>query len=76
MGAALALQPDPPRDEAADRLAMLVARREALVQHRKQERQRLQQAADGFIAKDIASLIAVLTRRIGKVEAEIAAQIS
>jgi len=27
MGAALALQPDPPRDEAVDRLAMLVARR-------------------------------------------------
>lgn len=75
MGAALALQPDPPRDEAADRLAMLVARREALVEHRKQERQRLQQTADGFIAKDIASLVTVFTRRIAKVEAEIAAQI-
>jgi transposase len=75
MGAALRLEADPPRDEAADRLAMLTARREALVEQRKQEKQRAQQATDAFIARDIASLIAVLTRRIVKIEAEIAAHI-
>ena len=75
MGAALALAPDPPRDPATDRLAMLNARREALVELRKQEKQRAQQASDPFIVKDIASLIAVLTRRIAKIEAEIAAHI-
>lgn len=75
MGAALALEPDPPRDAAADRLAMLTARREVLVEQRKQEKQRLKQCADAFIAKDIASLIAVLTRRVVKIEAEITAQI-
>lgn len=75
MGVALNLQPDPPRDRAAERLAMLTARREALVEHRKQEKQRLQQTPDTFIAKDIASLIVVLTRRIVKIEAEIVAHI-
>lgn len=76
MGAALDLQPDPPRDSAADRLAMLTSRRDALVEQRKQERQRAQQVADAFIARDIASLITVLTRRIRKIEAEISSHIS
>lgn len=75
MGAALALQPDPARDHAADRLAMLNARREALVEQRKQEKQRAQQVTDAFIIKDIASLIVVLTRRIAKIKTEIDAQI-
>ncbi|HXI86199.1 MAG TPA: IS110 family transposase [Parvularculaceae bacterium] len=75
-GAALGLKADPPRDEAADRLAMLIARRDALVEHRKQDKQRLQQAMDAFIAKDIASLIVVFARRIAKIEAEIAAHIA
>lgn len=75
MGAALGLQADPPRDKAADRLAMLVARREALVEQRKQEKQRLKQCMDAFIRKDIASHIAMLSRRILKIEQEIAVQI-
>lgn len=75
MGAALGLQPDPPRDRAADRLAMLNARRDALVEQRKQEKQRAQQASDAFIVKDIKSLIVLLTRRIAKIGAEIAAHI-
>jgi len=76
MGAALALKADPPRDKTADRLAMLTARRDALVEHRKQEKQRLQQATDRFIVRDIASLITLLSRRIAKLEAEIAAHIA
>lgn len=75
MGAALGLKADPPRDKAADRLAMLAARREALVEQRKQEKQRLQQCTDAFISKDVASHIAMLSRRILKIEREIAAHI-
>lgn len=75
MGAALNLEPAAPRDPAADRLAMLVARRDALVEQRKQEKQRIQQASDAFIVKDMAGLILLLTRRIAKVEAEIASHI-
>lgn len=70
MGAALELLPDAPRNDAADRLAMLVARREALVEQRKQEKQRLHQCTDGYIRKDITSHIRLLMRRIAKLETE------
>lgn len=75
MGTALALQADPPRDCATDRLAMLIARRDALVEQRKQEKQRFLQATDKYIRNDIASHIVVLSRRIKKIEAQINAHI-
>lgn len=71
MGSALALQPAAPRDPACTRLAMLTARREALVETRKQEKQRLCQAHDAFIVKSIKALIEVLSRAIARAEAEI-----
>jgi len=75
MGAALELSPDKPRDDDTDRLAMLIGRRDALIEQRKQEKQRLHQCTDAFIKKDIASHIMLLSRRIKKMEAAIDAHI-
>ena len=75
MGTALDLPPDSPRDEAADRLALLVARRQALVEQRKNEKQRLHQCPDRFIRNDITSHINLLTKRVAKLEGEMASHI-
>ena len=75
-GTALGLQPDRQLDHATDRFAMLTARREVLVEQRKQEKVRLQQCVDSYILKDIKSLITLLSKRIDKLESEIAAHIS
>lgn len=76
MGAALGVKPGLKRNPAVDRLAMLAARRDSLVEQRKQEKQRLHQATDKYIRSDIASHIALLTRRVEKIEAEIKAHIA
>ncbi len=75
MGRALAPRPTPPADPAGMRLAELVARRDALGAMRKAETQRLGQACDRFLRKQIAALLRVLRGQIERLEAEIAAQI-
>ena len=75
MGAALELKADEPACPARTRLAALNARRDALKAHVKKEKTRLQQTSDAWIRADIKSLLAVLERRVLKVEAEIASEI-
>ena len=75
MGRALELEPDAPPDPVRARLAELVARRDALDAQIKAERQRLAQARDAFVRRDIAGLLKVLMRRRTRLEDEIAAQI-
>tara|TARA_B100001179_G_scaffold217347_1_gene189120 strand:- start:324 stop:1253 length:930 start_codon:yes stop_codon:yes gene_type:complete len=75
MGEALKLEPDAPACRARTRLAALNARRDALKAHMKKEKTRLQQTSDTWIRADIKSLLAILERRVLKVEAEIASAI-
>lgn len=72
MGKALALKPTPPVDPARRRLAELVARREDLVRAVTAETNRLGQAADPFVRRDIKGHLAVLRRRKLLLENEIA----
>jgi transposase len=72
MGAALSLQPTPQASSQRRRLADLVARREDIVAMIGQEKNRLQQAQDAFIRRDILSLVTVLERRKAKLDHEIA----
>jgi len=75
MGRALELVPDQPINPARLRLAALTARRDALVEHKKQEQNRLAQATDAFVRDDIASFLVVIKRRIKKLETEMFAHI-
>lgn len=75
MGHALALQPDAPTDHARLRLSALTARRDALVEHKKQEQNRLAQTTDAFVKSDITSFITGIKRRIKKLEVERATHI-
>ena len=75
MGAALELKADEPACPSRTRLAALNARRDALKAHLKKEKTRLQQTSDTWIRADIKSLLAILERRVLKVEAEIASAI-
>jgi transposase len=72
MGKALGLAPTPPVDPARRRLAELIARREDLVGAVTAETNRLHQAADPFVRRDIRSHLAVLRRRKLLLETEIA----
>jgi transposase len=74
MGAKLALAPTLKLDPARRRLAELVARREDLVALVSAETQRLAQARDPFVARDIKGVLAVLRRRRLGLDKEIAAQ--
>jgi len=76
MGQALQLAPTPPPCLHRQYLAALVARREDLVRDKVAETNRLKQARDSFICRDIKSHITVLMGRIAKVDAEIKALIS
>lgn len=76
MGRALALRPQTPATPHRGRLADLIARRADLVAMAQAETNRLRQARDPAIAKDIASLIRVIRRRVAKLDAEIAAQVA
>jgi transposase len=75
MGGALALRPTPPADPAEARLAELVARRDDLVGMRRGETQRLGQAHDPFLRRQIAALLRVLHAQIKRLEAAIAAHL-
>lgn len=75
-GAALAPRPTPPADPATARLAELVARRDDLVAMRKAERQRLAQARDRFVRRQIAALLRTLEAQIVRLEVDIEAQLA
>lgn len=75
MGAALNLQPTAQPSSARRRLADLVARREDVVAMIGQETNRLKQATDAFIRRDIKSLITVLEGRKARLDEEIAGHI-
>ena len=75
MGRALALRPTPPADPGRARLAGLMGRRDDLGAMLRAEMARLRQARDASVRRDIGSMITLLRRRIGKLEAEIAAVI-
>lgn len=73
MGARLALRRSEATPPARRALQALTARRRQLVEARKQETCRLKQAADAFLCRSHRRQIAVLTREIARVEAEIEA---
>ena len=75
MGAALQLTAQAAPDPARQRLADFIARLQDLKVQRQGEANRLKQAHDPFIARDIKRMIAVLQRRIAAFEARIVAQI-
>lgn len=75
MGRKLELAPTPPVDPARRRLAELAARREDLVRQITAETNRLAQARDAFVRRDIKSLLAILGRRRLAVMKEIEAQL-
>lgn len=72
MGAALDLQPTLHPSPEQRRLADLVARREDIVTMIGQEKNRLQQATDAFIRRDLKSLVLVLEGRKARLDEEIA----
>jgi transposase len=72
LGARLRPPATEPLDAARRALQAQATRRRQLVAFRKQEATRLQQTADGESRADIRSLIALLDRRIAKVEARMA----
>lgn len=74
MGAALKLAPSPKVDPARRRLADLVARRADLVAAISAETNRLAQAREALVRRDIKSLLAVLGRRKLVMEKVIEAQ--
>ncbi len=74
MGAALKLAPSPKVDPARRRLADLVARRADLVAAISAETNRLAQAREALVRRDIKSLLAVLGRRKLVMEKAIEAQ--
>lgn len=74
MGAALKLAPSPKVDPARRRLADLVARRADLVAAISAETNRLGQAREALVRRDIKSLLAVLVRRKLAMEKAIEAQ--
>lgn len=73
MGKALDLKPTPPVDPARKRLAELVARRDAIVRAITAETNRLGQARDPFVRRDIKGHLASLKRRKLLLDREIAA---
>lgn len=72
------LRPDPTEPVAPQRRALqtLVTRRRQLVEIRKQEATRLKQTHSAVARADIRSLVAILDRRIHKIEAQIVKLIS
>lgn len=76
LGARLRPPPTEPLAAARRALQAQATRRRQLVELRKQEATRLQQTADATARADIRSLIAVLERRIAKVDQQMAALIA
>jgi len=75
MGRALRLKPSPLRAQERVRLAELMARRDDLSDMLRREANRIKQARDAWVRKDIKAMLRVLKRRLARVEAEISAQI-
>jgi transposase len=75
MGRALRLEPSPPRAPERVRLADLMARRDDLSDMRRREANRLKQARDAWVRKDIKAVLRALERRLVLLDAEISAQI-
>jgi transposase len=75
MGRRMELKATPPVDPARQRLAELIARRDDLVASIVKETQRLAQACDELIRRDIKGLLASLKRRKVLFDQEIARQI-
>ena len=75
MGRALRLKPSPLRAPERVRLADLMARRDDLSDMRRREANRIKQARDTWIKKDIKTMLRVIERRLARIEAEINAQI-
>jgi len=75
MGRALRLKPSPLRAPERVRLADLMARRDDLSDMLRRETNRIKQARDAWIKKDIKTMLRVLERRLVRIEAEISAQI-
>jgi transposase len=75
MGRALRLEPSPPRAPERVRLADLMARRDDLSDMRRREANRLKQAQEAWVRKDIKTILQALERRLVRVGAEINAQI-
>jgi len=73
MGRAMQLKPDTPRCPVRLRLSALIARRDRLVEIRKQEKTRLQQTRENLVQEDIRAHIDYLTTRITRMEKEIRA---
>jgi transposase len=65
-----------PAGAARQRLQALKVRRRQLVEMRKREATRLQQTSDAFARADIAAMVRIHDRHIGKLEARISAQIA
>jgi len=76
MGRALRLAPTPATEPDRARLCDLIARRDDLSAMIRAETNRLRQARDRLIARDIASLVALLRRRVAKLEREIQSQVA
>ena len=72
MGARLRPAPTEPLVAARRTLQAQATRRRQLVQMRKQEATRLQQTADADVRADIRGVVALLKRRIAKIEARMA----
>ena len=73
MGQKLDLRPAPTPDPARRRLAELVARREDLVAMIAAEKQRLDQARDAFVRRELRAHVALLDRRKAAIAKEIEA---
>ncbi len=71
MGRALHLEPDPPDDEALEKLALLNKRRDQLVRMRSQERTRSADLHDDDIAAGLARHILWLDAEIAEIETAI-----
>lgn len=76
MGVALQLTPTPPISAARRRLAALLARREDIRDALRREKNRLSQAQDTWVRRDVASMVRILERRLQGAEAEIAALVT
>ena len=76
MGVALRLTPTLPISAARRRLAALLARREDIRDALRREKNRLSQAQDTWVRRDVASMVSILERRLQGAEAEIAALVT
>ncbi|WP_334150761.1 IS110 family transposase [Hyphomicrobium sp.] len=75
-GAARQMEPQQTNTPARDRLRALVKRRRQYKDMETQEKNRLRRIADPELTRDIQSLLAILERRVAKLEKQISQQLS